>query len=121
MKHLIFLLSCFLILSAGCDDEGNLQNLLIYDDSTVQIYLNEVLDARCPIDVLCFWEGNAEVHMLLMANGQSANFVLNTYTNYDNSISVLGYDITLNDVLPYPVSTEPIPEIEDYIIDLAVN
>lgn len=121
MKHLLFILCSFLILSTGCDEENDLNNFLIYDDGTAQIYLENVLEGRCPLNVVCFWEGNAEVQMLMMINGQSINFSLNTAGSYLNNTSVLGYDITLLDVNPYPIEGIPQPAIEDYLIDLDIN
>lgn len=46
MKQLLFILCSFLILSTGCDEENDLNNFLIYDDGTVQIYLENVLEGR---------------------------------------------------------------------------
>jgi len=120
MRYFILVLSLGLLISSGCDENNQLENLLIYDDGTTQIYLDDVLEYRCPIDLECLWEGNAEVTMFLITSGGSATFTLNTHGNYVQSENILGIQVELVALDPYPVNSDPIPELEDYIVTLNV-
>jgi hypothetical protein len=68
-----------------------------------------VEDSRCPTDVVCVWEGNAAVGVgLTLGTGPTYPFTLNT-TLEPGAVEHGGWRVTLVDVLPAPVSTQPIP------------
>lgn len=71
-------------------------------------------DSRCPVDVVCVWEGNAEIKFILSSNDSFVDFTLNTAGSYFNTDTTLyGYEIELIDLLPYPHSQIQHP-ITDY-------
>ncbi len=55
-------------------------------------------DSRCPIGVICKWEGNARVSFIFT----SIRFNLNTYESFTNDTTILNYHINLIYVWPYP-------------------
>jgi len=62
-------------------------------------------DSRCPIDVTCIWEGNAEVAIALgIGEGPSYPFVLNTSAG-TQSADFSGYRVTLLELEPAPRSS----------------
>ncbi len=121
MKNLFLLLCATLLFSSSCDDDNNLVDLLIYDQEGIKIFVEEIEDTRCPSDVVCIWEGDAIVTMLMLANGQSQNFELHTHPNDVNQMNVLGHLVTLVELTPYPVSTEPLPELAAYEVMITVE
>jgi hypothetical protein len=79
-------------------------------------------DSRCPINVDCFWSGNARVALTYQKNlNQSVNDTLNT--NLQPHVSrYLRYRIILKDLEPYPTSTGPLPpDEEEYIATILVK
>jgi hypothetical protein len=77
-------------------------------------------DSRCPIDVQCEWEGDAEVDVTLSRSGSTPlNTVLHT-TLTPQSVSYNGYTVTLNDLDPDPVSTGTI-DPDDYVATFTVT
>ena len=66
-------------------------------------------DSRCPMGVLCFWEGDAVAELWLALPGEAAqHFVLHTYYDYDQMIELGAYVISLQLVTPYPDIIVPI-------------
>jgi hypothetical protein len=66
-------------------------------------------DSRCPSDVTCVWAGNAEVQLVVSpaaGEGPSHQVLLNTGID-PRSGGALGLTLTLLDLTPTPVSTQP--------------
>jgi len=77
-------------------------------------------DSRCPVDVVCVWEGRAVIELRLSSGGEPARSArLSTETD-KNSVEFAGYRISLVGVDPDPVSTDP-PELSDYRARLVVS
>ncbi len=77
-------------------------------------------DSRCPVDVDCVWEGDAQVRLLL-SFADSAEQTLDLHTSLEPRFeSVRGYRITLERLEPAPRSEERIPQ-ERYAADLRVS
>ncbi|MBV1869326.1 MAG: META domain-containing protein [Gammaproteobacteria bacterium] len=97
---------------------------LISDDS-LQLSFIDVEDSRCPVDVVCVWEGEAKV-TLLARYGDSDNPVEETLqltlnANDQHSTVTFGdYQLRLFKVRPYPDSRIPTDK-KDYKIELAAN
>jgi hypothetical protein len=73
-------------------------------------------DSRCPRDVVCIWEGNAEAQIAAAAPGHDpATLVLNT-----SPMFATGDKIQLLLLEPYPFSQYP-PAPEDYVVTLIVS
>ena len=90
----------------------------------VDITFNAVLeDSRCPVDVTCVWEGNARIELGVGpgfgGDGPTIQMILNTSLGLREG-EAWGQRITLVDVRPAPVSTEPIPA-DAYEVDLKVE
>ena len=62
-----------------------------------------VADSRCPADVTCVWEGDAEVRVLVVTDDHSENLSLHT-TLEPRSVAVGSLSLELLEVLPHPVS-----------------
>lgn len=77
-------------------------------------------DSRCPMNVLCEWEGNAKVKIKMRNNFQYHTLILNTYGRYRQDTTIGNYNIKLEKVLPYPVDGED-TEIEDYSVILIID
>ena len=57
-----------------------------------------ITDSRCPIGVLCVWEGNAKVSLIF----NSIQFNLNTHALFIEDTTISSYHIDLINVWPYP-------------------
>ena len=77
-------------------------------------------DSRCPVDVVCFWEGNARLGFTFGHIHQKAGLTLNTYSGFKRDTTVYNYRISLIDVLPYPHSDSTFTA-EDYIAQIVVD
>lgn len=89
--------------------------------SVVRLSFGDVLeDSRCPMDVTCVWEGNARV-VIGIAAGMGPTFGLELNTALEpRSADWNGVRVTLLEVTPAPVSTEPIP-LQDYAVRIGVE
>jgi len=77
-------------------------------------------DSRCPVNVDCFWSGNAKVALTYQKNlNRAVNDTLNTHLQ-PHASRYLRYRIILKDLEPYPIEAEPIPPGE-YIATILVK
>jgi len=77
-------------------------------------------DSRCPVDVVCVWQGNAAVAVGLAAgSGPSQPYVLNTGVE-PTSVDLGGTRLTLVGLAPEPRQGTSIP-LEDYVVTLGVE
>ena len=95
-----------LTLSFGETAISEKENISIRFDSLLE-------DSRCPIDVICFWEGNARLSFFFEEPAGAHRFALNTYSGFTRDTLVSSYHISLIDVLPRPVSGREIDQ-KDY-------
>ena len=77
----------------------------------------EIEDSRCPSDVTCIWEGRASVTLRIYNQTQYISIILTTGETPTSHVD--SYDITLIDVLPYPVSTKDITD--EYVATISVS
>jgi len=78
-------------------------------------FLDVAGDSRCPTGVVCVWEGNAEIILLVNSDTLSINTTLEP-----KIIDYKPYTVELISVLPYPKWNEQIA-LEDYLIRLMVT
>ena len=78
-------------------------------DGIFRVLLSDVTeDSRCPVDVVCVWEGNAAVVVgLTLGTGPTHPFTLNTALD-PRSAEHGGYRVTLVGIEPAPRSDAPI-------------
>ena len=66
-------------------------------------------DSRCPVDVVCVWEGEAVVRLRLDPSGEGPGRTVDLKTPGDRSVPFGGMVVELLEVTPAPRSTQPIP------------
>ena len=59
-------------------------------------------DGRCPLDLRCFWEGNAKIELRMKTANQTSDLHLDTYWGWQQDTSLNGYYIALLGLLPHP-------------------
>jgi hypothetical protein len=71
-------------------------------------------DSRCPTNVQCVWEGNAEIRFLFKVDSIQSDFVLNTHggSPFNSDTIIGGYSIKLLDLSPYPEDPGEILQVE---------
>jgi hypothetical protein len=78
-------------------------------------------DGRCPIGVVCVWEGNAECEMWAELPGSGpVEFTLHTSPMFAQVFIYQGYEIRLLLLEPYPVYQDPPPH-DSYVATLVVG
>lgn len=95
----------------------------VSNDTGLEVCIDSVSsDSRCPLDVECFWEGNASIEVSFTLNGTKHELTLNTNnsTNFPSDTTVQQYHIQLKELTPYPISTTTINQ-EDYKATLVVE
>ncbi len=129
MKTLYFFLAFIFISFISCDNEPvpdsfsfGLENDFKINgeyhstDNLVQFKITEINDSRCPSDVVCIWEGKADVK-IQVESPFSGTITLSTY---DNPVDTVGnYSFKLIDVSPYPISTKTI-KLDEYDVTLKI-
>jgi len=119
------------LIYAGCEKDLELKSTLPLNDTleisnfeTLYNYENKLIlrmdsvlnDSRCPLNVECVWEGNAEVRFLFTVDSIQTDFTLNTNGSMPfNADTVIGgYSIKLLDLSPYPEDPGEILQVEYY-------
>lgn len=87
-----------LILTMACQKETLTSNQ-VYQSKDLTIEFKDYTDSRCPNGATCFWEGEAEVYLEAISNGNSVSFYL---TGLGADTTVFGHHVELVDLLPYP-------------------
>ena len=77
-------------------------------------------DSRCPLDVVCVWEGNAKLGFTFRHENQKARIALNTYPGFNQDTTVFRYRISLTGVLPVPHSDSSYTA-DDYSAQIVVD
>jgi hypothetical protein len=81
-------------------------------------HVNE--DSRCPTDVTCVWQGNAEVALSIgLAPNPSSPLLLNTGVD-PQTARWAGVGVTLLSLSPDPLAEEPI-DPEDYVVTVRLE
>jgi len=130
MKKLIFTTFFAAILFASCNNESIPESFDIgkieefhhgeinqASDNALKFSITEINDSRCPSDVVCVWEGKADVK-IVVESPQPGSIVLSTYDNLIDTVGNFSFEII--EVLPYPISTQTI-ELEDYNVTLKIE
>ena len=122
MKKINILLISLLLVS--CEDNNIISQVAVLDEP-FQLKLGQakilhsenlivgfselVKDSRCPEDVDCFLEGEAEIELWLLKSGQDTTFLSITIPGFvaaeskrQVSTDTLGYRIMLQQLDPYP-------------------
>ena len=103
----------------GQEFELAVDECIQFDNGGLELlFWNVSEDSRCPIDVVCVWEGRIRVELRSKLAGNSDQFTLSSET--DEKFRVGGYTLQLVKVAPAPVSTEKLT-IADYRISLLVE
>ena len=78
-------------------------------------------DSRCPKDVNCIWEGNAEVRLALILQGNYQHYlILNTNQNFRTDTLIDNLRYKLVGLSPYPEINETISNV-DYIAKIMIE
>ena len=95
---------------------ANFETLYNYENKLI-LRMDSVLnDSRCPSNVECVWEGNAEVRFLFTVDSIQTDFTLNTNggMQFNSDTVISGYSIKLLDLSPYPEDPGEILQVEYY-------
>jgi hypothetical protein len=78
-----------------------------------------VEDSRCPANAMCIWQGMVTVEMQARVGSKTETFTLTTNPQDPKTWAVvLGYEVTLVNVFPYPgTSVEEVQE-SDYWVEV---
>ncbi len=87
------------------------------DDNTLKFSITEINNSRCPSDVVCVWEGKADVKIEI-ESPLKENIILNTYNNPIDTFDT--YSFELIDVSPYPISVQTI-KLENFKVTLKIE
>lgn len=133
MKSKVFLLTLFVVLAA-CQPANpavlpggkvvlSPGETIASGDGNVTITFIEVLaDSRCPADAMCVWQGNVKVSLQVVSGGQTqVTLTLGELLAGDvNSVTVDGAIVTLVDMQPYPLASQP-TDPADYEVTLDIQ
>jgi hypothetical protein len=93
-------------------------------DESISITFSKIVsDSRCPENVVCIWQGLAEVEVLISVNGREEKSLLSTYPPFNNIPSEVffgDYRFSLQNVSPYPNTSKSYRE-KDYSIQMLVE
>lgn len=124
MKKIIGLAFIAALALTACDkekvDKDRLTTKRNFENKELTIELVNVNDSRCPEEVICVWQGDAAVDLKVSDNSSSQLITLHTYYSDKVDTTIFGYQITLEEVSPYPQNPGEL-ELEDYKIDLKVE
>lgn len=129
MKRLVFTFLAVLFVVVSCNKETTREMFSLGADQIVQINgqyqandnslsfrITEINDSRCPSDVVCVWQGKADV-TIEVDSPLKGTITLNTFDNLTDTLG--NYSFELKEVLPYPISTKTI-DLEEYSVTLKI-
>ena len=128
-KHLLILFCLFGTIHYGCREQEMFSTYVmrigdeLSHDKDLRIDLEDIIDSRCPLSVICVWEGQAECAFQLTFQNDMVvtDTLISRIGRPELAIGHLGeYKITLLDVSPYPEEPDQL-EPEDYVIRLMVE
>ena len=93
------------------------------DGSVSVTFVELIQDSRCPADAMCIWQGNVRVLIEVRQGTEMQRYTLTLGALLEgdvSSISLPGYTITLKDVQPYPLTSQP-SSPADYEITLGIS
>ena len=90
------------------------------DENRWLTFSSLVQDSRCAINVVCIWEGNAEISFTFFNGAKNASFNLNTHPMFGRDTTVLGFDFSLIEVDPYP-HIDSLYTADDYSAKILIN
>jgi len=117
MKNITLIIAVVIVL-ASCNKEvsntlkvGEITEIKLREEANntqygLSLRVVSIDDSRCPKGVICVWEGNASVQLHLKTKKDEYNFTLDTNRsrpNFNNEVTIEGFNYQLIDVLPYPV------------------
>lgn len=78
-------------------------------------------DGRCPIGLLCFWEGDAACALSVRVNDDKpVRLTVHTSSMFGREVNYGGHTIALTTLEPYPVYLSP-PPPASYVVTLVVT
>ena len=121
LLYFILILSCF-----SCEKEASSHFIIAENEcketrlngDQVKLCLENVQDSRCCIYCYCVWQGVATASFVLKANNQNIPFQLNTLDSpspYRTDTTIMGYNIRLLKVTPYPGESSEPKKVEVFI------
>jgi hypothetical protein len=97
------------------------QSTLVGAGGLVVGFTEITADSRCPLSVICIWEGDAEAALWAeVPTLPRTDFALHTYRDWPRVALYDGYSITLQLVEPYPIVPGPI-DPDQYVVTLQVD
>jgi hypothetical protein len=128
-KCLLLLVLLAVFLDWGCEKRFALHDTLPLNDTVeianfetrynhtekIRLRMDSVLnDSRCPSNVVCVWEGNAQVRFFFRVDSIQTELVLNTHggNQFRSDTVINGYEIRLLSLSPYPEDPGEIRQIE---------
>jgi len=114
IEHVTFHLGDTLSINYG-------ETLFDKEDNLSIKFENLISDGRCPIDVICNWEGDADIELKFINYSNVTSFSLHTAKSYFSANTTIDvYNIELIDLLPYPYSKFQIP-ISEYSAKIVIK
>lgn len=87
------------------------QSAVVKAEGLTFTFIEVLADSRCPRDVVCVWQGEGVISVKVNINGVDYGpYKMTTLAN-PSVIKVAGYAINFLELLPYPVSTDPLPRL----------
>lgn len=128
MRSLLF--ASFLVTMFACDESMNGPTVPIdkefvlapgessvVDEISVR-FVGVVSDSRCPSDVNCVWQGDAQVQILVTTSRRTQEYEL--HTSDMKPVAHDGFTIHLVQLQPYPISVQKI-QSDEYRVTLKVT
>jgi hypothetical protein len=126
MKTSVYLAFVLLFLMGACKKEQEPSALELNQELTLKtgdicdskpdnlsVKVLKIYDSRCPIGVVCVWQGEATVN-LEVKSGSVFNVELSTF--HDPVDTVNSFIFRLIDVLPYPVNGVEVPDKDKKVV-----
>ena len=105
MKNILIIASAIMIIacskSNNCTSVQYKEVFVAQTDNTYyfndgnELTVDSLVNAYCPCNVTCFWEGEAEVHMTWNINGEAYSFVHHSSDNIEDETDAIPLDFII--------------------------
>ena len=97
------------------------ESLQLGDNELIIGFDGILSDSRCPLEVVCFWEGDAEAILWIQVAGEERqDFTLHTASMYPGFLELNAFMVRLQQVTPHPIIDVPI-DPDTYNVTLTVS
>ncbi len=83
--------------------KGEMKEGQVFKTSDIEVEVINIGDSRCPTGAVCVWQGGIQADLRISDDESAFDFRLGTNSGQNIDTVLLGHEVRLIDVFPFPV------------------